>query len=390
MRALLLVSSALLAGCGGGGSSVAGVQLPALTQNPPVNATGATVTLVIPRGATSSAARAARFVSPNSASIVIRVVSINGVAPTTTQVPASQNPETVALSTGANGNCTSGPSGETCTVPIPAPTGSVTYQFDLFDVPGHKLATNTLTFTVLPGVGNQSFSAVLQGIVVSVVVTAPTLNPGTSFSGAITVQAFDASGAPITGSAPYNNPFTLTDNDSTGHTSLTDNGTTGPTITVNGPNDVVILNYDGTSIVSFTITANVPGQNGGGGGGTVTVNQNNAVSFTGTVADDPAHGGLPSDPNYNQDTLFFVRTGQTRPFTAHQVGWSNFSLVLDPATCGTGANAVVTFTTSDNMTFAVTSQKAGICKGTVSGGPAASPMTRVIWFSVGSANFVLH
>ncbi|MDQ6942929.1 MAG: hypothetical protein M3169_10520 [Candidatus Eremiobacteraeota bacterium] len=390
MRALLLVSMMVLAGCGGGGASVAGTQQPALMQNTPVSGAGATLTLVIPRAAPpSSAGRAPRFVSPNAASIVITVLSVNGAPPSAAQVPPSQNPETVALSTGSGGNCTTGPNGETCTVPIPAPTGNVTYQFDLFDAAGHKLATNTLTFTVLPGVGNQNFSAVLKGIVVSVVVTAPTLNPGTSFSGPITVQTFDASGALIVGSAPYANPFTLTDNDASGHTSLTDNGVTGPTVTANGPNDVVLLNYDGTAITSFTITVKVPGQNPAVAG-TVTVNQNNPLSFTGTVPDDTAHGGLPSDPNYNQDTLFFVQIGQTRSFTANQAGWSNFSLVLDPASCGTGANAVVTFTSADNKTFAVTSQKTGICKGTVSGGPAGSPMSRIIWFSVGSSNFVVH
>jgi hypothetical protein len=380
-----------LAGCGGGGGSSAGVpqQLPAATTPgaPSAAAAGATLTLVIPRAAASSS-RAPRFVSPNAASLTITVLSVNGSPPTSAQAP--QNPTTVALSTASGGNCTAGPNGETCTVPIPAPTGNVQYRFDLFDASGHLLATNTVTFTVLPGVGNQSFSTALEGVVASVTISAPTLSSGTPSSNPLTVRAFDANGTLITGNAPYANPFTLTDNDSTGHTSLTDNGTTGKTVTVNGPTDTVILNYDGTAITSFTITATIPGQsNGGGGSGTVTVSQNNPVTFTGPVPDDTAHGGLPSDPNYNQPTMFFVQTGQTRTFAANQAGWSNFSIALD-ASCGSGATAIVTVTTADNVNFTATSHNVGRCYGTVSGGPAASPMSAVVWFSVGSANFTLH
>jgi hypothetical protein len=390
LRVLSVAALLGLAACGGGGGSSAGVPQPAPAAATPGASVpspgGATLTLVIPRAA-SSLRRAPRFVSPNAASLTITVLSVNGSSPTSAQVP--QNPTTVALSTASGGNCTAGPNGETCTVPIPAPTGNVQYRFDLFDASNHLLATNTVTFTVLPGVGNQSFATALKGVVVSVTISTPALNSGTPSSNPLTVQAFDASGALITGNAPYANPFTLTDNDSTGHTSLSDNGTTGKTVTVNGPTDVVLLNYDGTAITSFTITATIPGQPNGGTSATVTVNQNNPVTFTGPVPDDTAHGGLPSDPNYNQPTMFFVQTGQTRTFTANQAGWSNFSIALDPS-CGSGASAIVTVTTADNVNFTATSHNVGRCYGTVTGGPAASPMSAVVWFSVSSANFTLH
>ena len=256
-RVLALTSLFVLAACGGGGGA-ANAPLSDLPPNSPQLGpqSSASLTLTVPRGPSSSK-RSPDYVSPNSASIEITVLTVNGSAPTATQVPV--NPTTAALSTASGGNCTVSGAGETCTVQIPAPTGAVQYRFRLKDAGAvHVLAQNTVTLTIAAGVANQSFSVQLDGVVASVTTTLPVLTPGTSFSGPITVQAFDASGAMIVGSAPYANPFTLTDNDKTGHTSLTLNSqtalTVGPVMT---PNDVVILNYDGGPDVPFTVTATI-------------------------------------------------------------------------------------------------------------------------------------
>ena len=196
-----------------------------------------------------------QFVSPNAASVSITVVSVNGSPPTVAQAPV--NPTSAALSSSAGGSCTTPPAGRTCTVPLPAPTGAVTYLLQLKDATARILGRNTVTFTV-PGGTNQTLSAVVNGVVANVTVTLPSTHAGTAFSGPITVQAFDASGALITGSSPYANAFTLTDSDASTHTSLTDNGVTAKTVTVLGPNDVVILNYDGTAIPPYTVTATIP------------------------------------------------------------------------------------------------------------------------------------
>jgi hypothetical protein len=211
----------------------------------------ATVTFTVNTGSVTIA----QFVSPNSASISITVVSVNGSPPTAAQAPV--NPTSVALSTASGGNCVVSGSGETCTVPLPVPTGAVTYLFQLKDSASHVLGRSTVNFTV-PGGSNQTFSAVVNGVVASVTVTLPATHAGTAFSGPITVQAFDASGALIVGSAQYANAFTLTDSDTTAHTSLTNNGVTAKTVTVLGPNDVVILNYDGAAIPPYTVTATIP------------------------------------------------------------------------------------------------------------------------------------
>lgn len=392
-RAAAVAAFVLLAGCGGGGGGNVAPTAPPPVQSPagPTPSGSATLTLFVPRGG-SSAKRAPHFVSPNATSLTVAVLTVDGAPPSATQVPPGQSPQTFPLSTAPGGNCTVSPGGETCTVTIPAPTGQVTYQFDLFGGTGNpKLATLTQTYTILPG-SSPNLSAVLHGIVASVAIFTPGLTAGTSFSGPITVNAFDPSGALIVGAQTYQNPFTLTDNDTEGATSLTNNATTAATITVNSPNDVVILNYDGSAIDNFTITSNVPGV-GASGSATVTV-QNFAVTFPGT----PNYTLKPTDPNYNQPTLTFTAIPQTLQFTAAQIGWSDrgthgFTMVLDPASCGSGASAVVTVAPAagtNNRTFNVTSKNQGVCKATVSGGPPGGPKTGVIWFSVTGATLILN
>jgi hypothetical protein len=107
------------------------------------------------------------------------------------------------------------------------------------------------------------------------------------------------------------------------------------------------------------------------------------IVLTGTTLDDPAHGGSNTDPNYNQPTLFFVLPNQTQSFTASQTGTSSFVLGLDPGSCGTGANAIVSATTSDGKTFSVTSSSHdGFCKGLVTGAQGSGA---TVWFTNTSA-----
>ncbi len=393
-RAMAVASLVLLASCGGGGGSAPAPQQPPVQATPaamvPAGAGSARLTLDVPRGG-ASAQRSPRYVSPNSVKLVVTVLTVNGNPPSATQVPPALNPSTFALTTAPGGNCTTSPSGETCTVTIPAPTGQVTYRFDVFDIANNELSTNTLTYTIAAG-SAPNLQAQLNGIVSTVTVTAPTLNAGTSFSGPISVQAFDASGALIVGPAPYNNPFTLTDNDASGATSLTDGGTTGLVVTVGSPNDVVILNFDGQDIDPFTISATVPGKPVATAG---TVNiAHSPVTFPGTPNDTQR----TTDPNYNQPTVALTAIPQTAQFTAAQAGWSDhgthgFTVALDPVTCGSGAGAVVFVTPvagTNNRTFNVTSQNVGVCRGTVTGGPPGHPQSATIWFSVSASQLNLN
>jgi hypothetical protein len=380
-RAVAVASLILLAGCGGGSSApapIGPVPTPVPTASPAPGT--ATLTLGVPRSG-SSAQRAPRAAAAGTtaAFLVVTVKTVDGQPPTAAQVPT--NPQTIALSTAAGGNCTTSPSGETCTVTIPAPPGVVTYQFDVLDASNNKLATTTATFTITPGT-TPHLSTSVNGIVASVVVTVPTLNAGTPFNGPITVQAFDAGGTLIVGSAPYSNPITLTDNDTTGATSLSDGTMTGLTVTVGAPSDVVNLSYTGTADDPFTIGVAVSGKPPT----TVSVpTTNQPVVLSGTTNDTLK----PSDPNYNQATLFFTTIPSTQQFGAAQPGWGfpghAFVVTLDAATCGSGASAVVTVTPVNSSTFSVTSKNAGICKGTVTGGPPGHPLTATVWFSVSAS-----
>jgi hypothetical protein len=383
MRAVAVASLVILAGCGGGSSTpapVGPVPSPVPTATPAPGT--ARLTIGVPRSG-SSAQRAPRAGSV-ATSLVVTIKTVDGQPPTSAQAPV--NPQTIPLSTAAGGNCTTSPSGETCTVTIYAPPGQVTYQFDVFDANNNKLATTTATYTITPGT-TPNLTTSVNGLVASVVVTAPTLNAGTTFNGAITVQAFDAGGTLIVGSTPYANPFTLTDNDATGATAISDGTMTGPTITVGAPSDVVNLSYTGTADDPFTITIAIPSKPQTTASVPTT---NQAVTLSGTTNDTLK----PTDPNYNQATLFFTTIPSTQQFSAAQPGWGfpghAFAVTLDPATCGSGAAAVVTVAPVNSATFSVTSKNAGICKGTVTGGPPGHPLTATVWFSVSASQINLN
>ena len=386
-RALAVASLLVLAGCGGGGGGTAAtapqppVPLPSATPAAPQEVGKATLTIAIPRAAPASSARAPRYVSPNSAAVQVTINSVDG----STTLPAGVPRTTVVqLSSAPGGNCTASGGGETCTIGIIAPAGQVSYTFTLLDNASptpHQLAVKTATYTIPAGprASNSSLQAQLNGIVASVTIVPPTFAAGTSYSGPLTVTAYDASGAAITGPAPYAAPFTLTDGDGSGHTSLTAHGQTGSTAPVGAPGDVVIINYDGQVNDGFTITSSggtLPPE-GGGHADVPPANSPHGITLTGTTNGDAAHGVKPSDPNYNKPTLFFVRPGQSESFTADQTGYSEhhgFTLTLDPASCGSGANAVVLPPqTTDSKTFTITATAhSGICKATLAGGPSAT------------------
>jgi hypothetical protein len=377
---LLLIASGIAA-CSGGGGGAAGVPPPGtpitVPTTTPLSGPTGTLTLTIPRN-TDAAKRAPRFVSPNSAFLRVTVKTVNGQPPTSLQVP--QNPSTIALSTGAGGNCTVVPAGETCTVQIPAPTGTVVYQFDLLDSSQQVLATNTVTFTIAAGSSNPALAAQLDGVVATVTVTAPHLQPGTAFSGPITVNAFDASGAPIVGPAPFANPFKLNDSDGTTHTSLTDGGQTGKTVTDGSPNDVVILNYDGTNIPSFTITVTIGGTTTTAGSvqvgtnptptplptntptptptPTATPTATPTPTPTPTPSPTPASGALAVTPN----SVGLVRAGDTADVHVTETGYTGPFTETD--TCGGNATVSSSAAGGPDALYTVTGLSAVTCDAT--------------------------
>lgn len=403
-RALVAASILLLAGCGGGGGGATPQPRPTvLPTNSPTNGyqNTASLRLTIPLGAKpGSDVRHPQYVSPNSAILVVTVNTVNNAPPPSWVTP---NPQTVVLTTaGATPNCILGTGTETCTVTVAAPPGTVNYTFQVEDGSSHVLSTVTTDEVIVQGSSN-NLTVTLQGVPSSVTIAPLTLTassgtPGTATTSPLAVSVLDASGAQIvdgTTPATYTTPVTLTDNDSSGQTSIDVNGgTPGSTVTLNRPTDIVTLHYTGEAINSFTIGATGTGVTSS----TATISTViNAITLGGTTLDDAAHGGLPGDPNFNQPTLFFSTLGGTQSFSAAELGWTQapynqqFNVVLDAATCGTGAAAVAKLnTTLPATSFSITSQNAGFCKATVTEAPAGLAGhggPTVVWFSVTTAGF---
>jgi hypothetical protein len=417
-RALVVLASlALVAGCSGGsGSTPAAINQVVVTPtSAPAGAQFAALTISFPYTGPASSARSPQYVSPNSAKVDVKVNSVNGGA-----LPSWVPADTVtALTFGGGGNCTVSGGTATCTVTIAAPPGSVNYTFNDDDSSLNVLATLTTTLTIVQGQSNLGLTAALQGVVKTVTVTGPTLaansplsigvHPLGPISNVVTVTAFDFSGAQIVnGTTPtnYNNPITLTDTDPTGSTQLKVNGGTAASIVVvNSPADVVTIVYTGQAENNFTITA---GGTGITGGGTITTLVND-ITFTGTTLDSAGNGGLNTDPNFGQQTLFFSSPSGSQNVTGAEVGYTNapynllFTIALDATTCGSGASAVASASAGPATTFTITAKNVGICKAKLSETGTGYPITQhtantsgnpthdgTFWISVSGANIIIN
>jgi hypothetical protein len=404
-------SAALLAACGGGGGGSSSPAAPTgLPTSAPQALHRATMTISFPVGHhTSSNRKSPQYISPSTTEMVVVVNTVNGGTPPG-GAPIS---ETTALTVGAN--CTISGGTETCTLSVIAPPGSVNYTFNATD---GTSTLSTLTTTIVNTVGTDNLSSVtLQGIVagtVSVSGAALTANTPVTAGETLVVTAYDADGNQIVNgstSANYANPITLTDNDATGQTKLSVDGhPASSSVITSNPSDVVTLTYTGQATNSFTISASAPGVSGSApadGGGTITATVSD-ITFTGTTLDDAAHGGLTTDVNYSEPTLFFTQPSGTLNVTGAETGWTNtpFSQQFDLVpgngtgnTCGAGGG-IATFSAGPATTFTITAHGVGICKvrleehGTgypISSHPAPSSSTDTthdgtFWISVTSSD----
>jgi hypothetical protein len=360
-----VASAALLAACGGGAGSSSSAAPTALPTSAPQAIHRANLVITFPVGHHTSANRKSpQYISPSTTEMVVVINTVNGGLPP----GGAAISETTALTVGTN--CTVSGGTETCTLSVIAPPGSVNYTFNATD--GTNVLS-TLTTTIVNTVGTNNLPSItLQGIVagtVSVSGAALTANTPVTAGETLTVVAYDADGNQIVNgstSANYANPITLTDNDATGQTKLSVDGhPASSSVITSNPSDVVTLTYTGQAANAFTITASGTGFSGGG---TISVNVND-ITFTGTTNDDAAHGGLSTDPNWGQQTVFFTATSGTQNVTAAELGWTNapynqqFDLVPGNGTgntCGTGGG-IATFSASPATTFTITAHGVGIC-----------------------------
>ena len=366
--ALILALSA----CGGGGASAGPAAAPVPPVVPATVATSvptsapatalqstAQVTLTIPSLQSSARGRSPQYVSPNSGLFRSTVVSVNGSTTLPNGTPAVL---TTTLSAAAGGNCKAPgltvPVGY-CVVTIQAPTGTVVYQFDLFDKSGAlRLATANPTFR-MPATGLQ---AQMQGIVASVLVFTPPYltygqpnTYGPPYPNGFGAFGLDASGAIIFGEAAYWEPYTLCDSDTSGHTTLEAGAPGAPgsgavrCVIVPSASTVLKLNYDGAQIPPITITASGAGLPAAGISRTIDAEP--PIVLSGTV-----------DEGFNTSGLTFSGPGQTKSFTATQTGHTG---PFDYENrCG---NEAVAVTTTDSVTFKIIALTRGTCTGVLTG-----------------------
>jgi hypothetical protein len=93
-----------------------------------------------------------------------------------------------------------------------------------------------------------------------------------------------------------------------------------------------------------------------------------------------------SDTNYGAYTVPFGAVGVPQALT-FSPSYGTYTLTLDPATCGSGASAVVTVAVTGADGFSVTGQGAGLCKATVT---SPSAVTLTMWFVVNVTGFTIQ
>ena len=231
-----LISASLLAACGGGGGSSSSALpnvLPATgnsTGNGPAAAPQAVAfSISIPAATTSGHMRHARYVSAGTKSIVVAYGGVQQSADCAT----------------------------TCSMTLSILPGTVTFTVSLYDANGGKgnvLSTAQTTTTITAGAPNR-VALVFGGVVaaLTVALVPGSVPAGNAASVPVVVQAKDAAGYTIVGSDPYANPIQLSNDDTSGATTLS-------STTVPSPSASVTLNYNGSpNATTAHVSASIPG-----------------------------------------------------------------------------------------------------------------------------------
>jgi hypothetical protein len=231
LRISLGLSTALLAACGGGGSSSA--LLPVPGPPPPGGGSSAPLavafSIAIPSAAPSSTRRRVAYVSAGTKSASI------GYGGTTQTV-----------------NCA-----QTCAATLQVLPGTQTFTVSLYagaNATGGVLSTGSTTATIVAGQAN-AVQIVFGGVVAKLALSlgSAAVTAGSATTIPVFVQAIDAAGYTIVGADPYAQPIALSDDDTSGATTLS-------TTTVNSPQTTVALQYSGAaSLAAVHLSASVPG-----------------------------------------------------------------------------------------------------------------------------------
>lgn len=238
--AAVLCAAVTLTACGGGsnGGGVVPSQPSTPSTSSPASTPMANFVINVPAAtstSTSSTAKRPLYDSPNTKSVRLALQSANGQPNTSISTVAQ-------IAAGAPG-CTTSSSGLSCTVTVGGVIGTDLYTISTYsstDGSGSALATTTIGVNV-SATNSSSTQVSLGGVPTSVTFSPaklPLVNDGNIHRVAVTVNAADASGAPIVGATAYQSPVSLQiQNDPAHALSLS-------TTSVSQPGTVVTATYD--------------------------------------------------------------------------------------------------------------------------------------------------
>jgi hypothetical protein len=324
---------------------------------------------------TTSIALSALSISPQSASVTVTVVSVDGKKPS----KKLQTTVTNALPKCGNGCTIAGPQ---------APAGTDVFSLTTFDAAngqGNQLATGTTSFKIVAG-RNNSVPAALGKIPKFLSFgTIPSATAGTAFTTpqplALTVQ--DADHTTIVG--PYSTPITMSDSDtspaSLGSALVLDGDGNSRSVKLANSSDKVALAYGGLAIAPVTLAASATGASG--------TSAQFAPSLLPIAYTGPKDDGTPEIDLYNPDS---GQPGYSGSFTLSQAGWSGNPFNNDfTYALGGKNNNCSSFTVSPNSGSAAaytvaldSSPVAGTCVLTITGASSATTQNVVLTYTSNS------
>ena len=370
-RQALLLGAALLSSCSAGNSSMLPAASPQSTPaSTPTKASQGTATFSIAVPAKPAASSAGRqrpqYVSPSTGSVAITVVAVDG--------KQQSSPATVAkIAYGASG-CTSDHAQPlSCTIGANVPAGeNVTFTIATFassNGTGAVLSSATLTKTIKANTVN-TIPVTLGGVVNTVTLSPSTIHTvadGSTHTYLVTLEALDASGATIVGSAPFASPISISDeNDPNGAVLVSQSSVTGPGVPFQ-------VRYNGTKHLD---DAKITASAGSAGSAVAQI-----IPFNVSLSNVTAPMG-----------------GQTQTATLSEVGFTGAftASIDDSAVATTSLSATSNGTASLSIKPAPLGGSAGIATITVGDGTltgnlnvhvTAPPLPGVQEFSVDSSQF---
>jgi hypothetical protein len=306
----LFAVAAFLAACGGGGSPVGSVvNYPGGgPSSPPTQLVNVKVTVTIPSRQSRSKVRS-QYVSVNTQSLVIELSSVDGNGVT------GVNPTTINTNAHAKG-CSENGGSRICSARASGSPGSDVFSVTTYsgtNATGSLLSTGTVQAKIDGGGGGVGISntvpLTLYGVIASMHldVSPSWAKRGSAEKAAVTLIAFDATGAQIVGASDYETPISLqVQGDAQNAFSLHAGAESGSSVSIVKPTSNIALEYDGNSQASpVTLDAAVDG-NG----------SNNAS------ANFALHGKMPPPPVGTIYALNLGSSGSGQSATVTEYGGS--------------------------------------------------------------------